>query len=157
VRDSNLGAKMSRYLADQISSDPRITVMTDTEIRELRGDEFLTSIVVEDTKNGSRTELAVRALFVFIGAQPHSGWPTGVELDKHGFVLTGSDLDTGDDQTTQLRHRPILQTSQPGIFAAGDVRRGATRRVAAAIGEGAIAVALVNQYIANAGYAATHL
>ncbi|HUO36856.1 MAG TPA: hypothetical protein VMU34_02970 [Mycobacterium sp.] len=88
-------------------------------------------------------------MFVFIGAQPQSSFVTGVvELDKHGFVLTGSHLDTGDDEATQVGQRSILQTSQPGSFAAGDVRRGATRRVAAAIGEGAIAVALVNQYLA---------
>ncbi len=156
VRDSDLGAKMSRYLADQILRDDRITVMTHTEIRKLRGDEFLTSIEVEDTTNRSRAELAVRALFVFIGAEPQSLWLTGVlELDKHGYVLTGSDFDT-EDKATRVGRRSILQTSQPGIFAAGDVRRGATRRVAAAIGEGAIAVALVNQYLISVGRAVSH-
>jgi thioredoxin reductase (NADPH) len=154
VRDDSLGAKMSQYLADQIESDPRITVMTHTEIRELHGDQFLTAIEVEDTTTGSRKDLAVRALFVFIGAEPQSSWLTGsVQLDRHGFVLTGTDLDGPSDQTTPHKHRSILQTSQPGIFAAGDVRRGATRRVAAAMGEGAIAVALVNQFLANAGHA----
>jgi thioredoxin reductase (NADPH) len=93
-------------------------------------------------------------LFVFIGAEPQSSWLTGsVQLDRHGFVLTGTDLDGSSDQTTPHKHRWILQTSQPGIFAAGDVRRAATRRVAAAMGEGAIAVALVNQFLANAGHA----
>ncbi|SPM28728.1 FAD-dependent oxidoreductase [Mycobacterium terramassiliense] len=157
VRDSDLGAKMSRYLADQISRDHRITVMTHTEVRELRGDDVLTSIVVEDNENGSRTELAVRTLFVFIGAQPQSAWLAGeVALDTHGFVLTGSDLDSGEDRMDRARHPSILQTSQPGIFAAGDVRRGATRRVAAAMGEGAIAVASVNQYLADVGHAVRH-
>ena len=157
VRDHSLGAKMSQYLADQIEGDPRITVMTHTEIRELHGDQFLTAIEVEDTTTGSRKDLAVRALFVFIGAEPQSSWLTGaVELDRHGFVLTGTDLGGPFDQTTPDKHRSILQTSQPGIFAAGDVRRGATRRVAAAMGEGAIAVALVNQYLANAGHAVRH-
>src|SRR5271163_4719575 len=157
VRDRNLGAKMSRYLADQILSDARIKVMTHTEICELRGDRFLTSIEVEDTADGSRKDLAVRALFVFIGAEPQSSWLTGVvELDKHGFVLTGSDLDTGADDAAPVAHRFLLQTSEPGIFAAGDVRHGATRRVAAAMGEGAIAVRLVNQYLANVGHAVKH-
>jgi thioredoxin reductase (NADPH) len=74
VRDRNLDAKMSRYLADQIESNGRITVMTHTEIRELHGDEFLTSVEVEDTTTGSRKQLEARALFVFIGAQPQSSW-----------------------------------------------------------------------------------
>jgi thioredoxin reductase (NADPH) len=75
------------------------------------------------------------------------------QLDRYGFVLTGTDVHGPPDQ---YKHQSILQTSQPGIFAAGDVRRGATRRVAAAMGEGAIAVALVNQYLANAGHATHH-
>jgi thioredoxin reductase (NADPH) len=157
VRDRNLRAKMSHYLADEIESNPRIKVMTHTEIRELRGDQFLAAVVVEDTTTGSRADLAVRALFVFIGAEPQSSWLTGVvQLDRYGFVLTGTDVDGPPDQTPPHKHRSILQTSQPGIFAAGDVRRGATRRVAAAMGEGAIAVALVNQYLANAGHAMHH-
>jgi thioredoxin reductase (NADPH) len=151
VRDRNLDAKLSRYLADQIESNGRITVMTHTEIRELHGDEFLTSVEVEDTTTGSRKHLEARALFVFIGAQPQSSWLSGlVELDDHGFVLTGTDLDRRSGDRTECVQPSILQTSQPGIFAAGDVRRGATRRVAAAMGEGAIAVALVNQYLADA-------
>jgi thioredoxin reductase (NADPH) len=158
VRDHSLDAKMSRYLADQIEGDGRITVMTHTEIRELRGDEYLTSVEVQDTTTGSRKKLEARAMFVFIGAQPQSSWLSGlVELDDHGFVLTGTDLDRGSGVGTQRVQPSILQTSQPGIFAAGDVRRGATRRVAAAMGEGAIAVALVNQYLANAGHTVRHV
>ena len=112
---------------------------------------------MQDTTTGSRKDLAVRALFVFIGAEPQSSWLAGaVQLDRHGFVLTGTDLDGPSGQPTPRSRRSILQTSQPGIFAAGDVRRGATRRVAAAMGEGAIAVALVNQYLANAGHAVRH-
>ena len=96
-------------------------------------------------------------MFVFIGAEPQSSWLNGVvELDNHGFVLTGTDLDRRSDEPTRLGQRSILQTSQPGIFAAGDVRRGATRRVAAAMGEGAIAVALVNEYLASVGHAVRH-
>lgn len=146
----------SGYLAEQIVSESRIKVMTHTQIRELHGDAHLTSIEVEGTVDGSRTDLTVRALFVFIGAHPQSAWLTGViELDEHGFVLTGSDLET-DDGSLPVRHRSILETSEQGIFAAGDVRRGATRRVAAAMGEGAIAVALVNQYLAKGGHAVRH-
>ena len=111
---------MSQYLADQIESDGRITVLTHTEIRELHGDEFLNSIEVEDTTTGSRKELAVRALFVFIGAEPQSSWLNGVVgLDNHGFVLTGTDLDRRSDEPTRLGRRSILQTSQPGISRQG--------------------------------------
>jgi thioredoxin reductase (NADPH) len=93
-----------------------------------RVDEFLTSVEIDDTTTGSRTQLTARALFVFIGAQPQSSWLTGlVELDNHGFVLTGSDLERGLGETTRQGQRSILATSQPGIFATGDVRRGATQ------------------------------
>jgi thioredoxin reductase (NADPH) len=157
VRDRNLGAKMSKYLADEVEDDPRITVMTHAEVRELRGDQLFAAVVVEDNETGACTELVVRALFVFIGAEPQSSWLTGVvQLDRYGFVLTGADVDRPSDQPTPHEYRSILQTSQPGIFAAGDVRRGATRRVAAAMGEGAIAVAAVNRYLTSAGHAIHH-
>jgi thioredoxin reductase len=98
----------------------------------------------------ARTDLAVRALFVFIGPRPQPSLLTGVvPLDPYGFVLTGTDVDGRSDQITPLEQRSILQTSQSRIFAAGVVRRGATRRVAAAMGEGPVAVALVNQYLAR--------
>src|SRR5262249_34853430 len=146
VRDRNLGAKMSKYLVDEVEDDPRITVMTHTEVRELRGDRFLAAAVVEDNETGACTEVAGQGLFVFIGADPQSSWLTGVvQLDRHGFVLTGADVDGPSDQPTPHEYRSIVQTSQPGIFAAGDARRGATRRVAAARGEGAIAIAAVNR------------
>ncbi|PPJ14408.1 cyclic nucleotide-binding protein [Nocardia nova] len=153
IRDENLGAKMSRYLADQVSRNRRIEVLTHIEVRALHGDEFMTSIEVEDTRTGSRCALAARALFVFIGAQPQTAWLSdAVQLDDHGFVLTGSDLGPGNDRSPGTARRSILETSAAGIFAAGDVRRGATRRVAAAMGEGSIAVALVNEYLARAGH-----
>jgi thioredoxin reductase (NADPH) len=132
-------------LADQISRDRCITVMTHTQIRELRGEEFLTSIVVEDRDNVSRTELAVRALFVFIGAQPQSAWLARREARRARV------------RTNRLRFRQ----RRPSAGPAGDIRGwrpalDATRRVAAAMAEGAIAVASVNAYLANAGHAARH-
>jgi thioredoxin reductase (NADPH) len=143
---------MSRYLVDQLHRAKPVRVMTGSEVRELRGGRYLTSIQVQDKLTGSCSELAVRALFVFIGAVPQTSWLSGIaELDQHGFVLTGSDVDSSGAPGTNNRNRAILETSVPGMFAAGDVRRGATRRVAAAMGEGAIAVALVNQYLTSIG------
>ena len=104
VRDHSLGAKMSQYLADQIEGDPRITVMTHTEIRELHGDQFLTAIEVEDTTTGSRKDLAVRALFVFIGAEPQSSWLTGaVELDRGPGATRPDSACTGPARASRAR------------------------------------------------------
>jgi thioredoxin reductase (NADPH) len=153
VRDHDLGAKMSRYLVEQISGNHRIVVMTDTEVRELLGDHrYLTSIEVRNNATGAQKKLAVRTLFVFIGAQPQTAWLSGLaELDRRGFIYTGADLQSVAAEGAENRRRSILETSVPGLFAAGDVRSGATRRVAAAMGEGAIAVALAGQYLTRTG------
>jgi len=157
VRDHDLGAKMSRYLVEQIDGNHRIVVMTDTEVRELLGDHrYLTSIEVRNNATGAQKKLAVRTLFVFIGAQPQTAWLSGLaELDRRGFIYTGADLQSVAAEGTENRRRSILETSVPGLFAAGDVRSGATRRVAAAMGEGAIAVALAGQYLTSTGRTVT--
>jgi thioredoxin reductase (NADPH) len=105
---------------------------------------------------GGRRTLDVRALFVFIGAEANTGWLKGiVELDERGFVLTGRELESSvlDDDTWRERSREpfLLETSLPGVFAAGDVRSGSIKRCASAVGEGAMAVRLVHQYLADAG------
>jgi thioredoxin reductase (NADPH) len=157
VRDHELGAKMSRYLVEQINNNHHIVVMTDTEVRELLGDDrSLASIAVRNNATGAQQTLAVRTLFVFIGAQPQTAWLSGLaELDKHGFIYTGADLQSVPVPGSEDRPRSILETSVPGLFAAGDVRSGATRRVAAAMGEGAIAVALAGQYLTGTGRTVT--
>jgi thioredoxin reductase (NADPH) len=157
VRDHELGAKMSRYLVEQIDGNHRIVVVTDTEVHELLGDDrYLTSIEVRNNATGAQKTLAVRTLFVFIGAQPQTAWLSGLaELDKHGFIYTGADLQSVPVPGSENGPRSILETSVPGLFAAGDVRSGATRRVAAAMGEGAIAVALAGQYLTNTGRTVT--
>ncbi len=134
AREADLDENMSRYLVDRISKHPRIDVRTGSEVRELRGDLGLTSVVVEGPEG--RHAVEAKALFVFIGASPQVEWLAGlVRLDEHGFVTTGDDALS-------------LETSLPGVFAAGDVRRGSTKRVAAAVGEGAMAVRLVHEYFA---------
>ncbi|WP_370178590.1 FAD-dependent oxidoreductase [Rhodococcus wratislaviensis] len=150
IRGDDLGKSMSRYLVDQIEHHPRVTVHRNTEIRAVHGQKYLDEIVVEDNRTGDQDTIRVHALFVFIGATPHTGWlADAIELDDHGFVLTGMDAvhARGDG------NRPIsaglsrtLETSRPGLFAAGDVRRGSVKRVASAVGEGAMAVRQIHEY-----------
>ena len=140
VRGDDLGENMSRYLVDRIERHPRVEVMMCTEVRDVVGDKTLEAVVVENNRNGERRELAARALFVFIGATPHTTWLSDtVALDVDGFVLTGTDADEFRAENV-WRHisRPplVLETSRPGVFAVGDVRRGSTKRMASAVGEG---------------------
>ncbi len=150
VRGSDLGQDMSRYLVDQIVRNPRVTVLLCTEVRQLTGEKGdLRQLLVEDNSSGRFQELPVRALFVFIGAAPGTGWLTGsVELDEHGFVLTGQSAfaaaTTAAGRGTGRRPM-LLETSWPGVFAAGDVRSGSVKRVASAVGEGAMAIRMVHE------------
>jgi thioredoxin reductase (NADPH) len=141
VREEELTEHMSRYLADRIERNDAITVLRHSEVRELVGDDMLEAVVVEDRHTGERQRVDARALFVFIGADPCTGWLTGeVALDQDGYVLTGASA--GSPRW--------LETSRPGVFAAGDVRSGSARRVAAAVGEGAVAVRLVHEHLRSA-------
>ncbi len=157
IRGDDLGKSMSRYLVDRISGAENIELLTGTEIRELSGEDRLEGITVEDNRSGARRTLGARALFVFIGARANTGWLQGaVELDERGFVLTGRELDgpvleREDDWQERSREPFLLETSMPGVFAAGDVRSGSIKRCASAVGEGAMAVKLVHQYLADAG------
>jgi thioredoxin reductase (NADPH) len=140
-REDRLEENMSRYLADRIERNPRIELRLHTEVRELVGDDVLEDIVVEDRQSGERNRIGARYLFVFIGATPHTGWLADrVRLDADGYVITGGD------------GRRMLETSVPGVFAAGDVRSGAIKRVASAVGEGSMAVRYVHEHLgARAG------
>ena len=149
IRGGDLGKSMSRYLVDEIGNNDRVEVVTHHEVVELKGDQELEGVVVRDTRSGEHSELPVKALFVFIGASPHTEWLRGhVALDEHGFVLTGTDI--GDEQLSGFNgQRPyFLETSQAGIFAVGDVHSGSIKRVASAVGEGSMAVRLVHQRLA---------
>jgi thioredoxin reductase (NADPH) len=146
VREHDLAEYMSRYLIDQVRRITNVQVMLGTEVRELLGDQALEAIAVEDNRTGARRILPARAFFVFIGVAPCVGWLGGfVDLDDHGFVRTGPDapLTAGAAAGAETGwQRSVLETSQPGIFAAGDVRSGSAKRVAAAVGEGAMAIRL---------------
>ncbi len=150
VREQDLGESMSRYLADRIQRNPAVEVVLHSEIRELIGDQALEALVIEDIDNGERRRIEARALFVFIGAEPHTEWLRGkVALDEGGYVLTGPEAASATDERSNgvSRSPMLLETSLSGVFAAGDVRSGSVQRVAAAVGDGAIAIRLVHQFL----------
>jgi thioredoxin reductase (NADPH) len=154
IRGDDLGKSMSRYLADRIMDAENVAVLANTEVRELVGEDRLEGVVVEDNRSGERRTLGARGLFVFIGAEANTGWLEGaVELDERGFILTGVALDRSalqGDVWQDLSRQPfLLETSLPGVFAAGDVRSGSIKRCASAVGEGSMAVRLVHQYLAH--------
>jgi thioredoxin reductase (NADPH) len=156
IRGDDLGKSMSRYLVDRVTDAKNVELLPNTEVRELMGEDRLEGVVVEDNRSGARRTLGARALFFFIGAEANTGWLQGaVELDKRGFVLTGRELDGSaleEDAWRGLSRKPYpLETSLPGVFAAGDVRSGSIKRVASAVGEGSMTVRLVHQYLADTG------
>lgn len=156
IRGDDLGKSMSRYLIDRVQRHANIELLPNTEIRELNGHDFLEAIVVQNNRSGKSRSVSAKALFVFIGARANTGWLRGaVQLDKRGFVLTGSGLDASTlqkDCWQELGRDPyLLETSMPGVFAAGDVRSGSIKRCASAVGEGAMAVGLVHQYLTESG------
>jgi thioredoxin reductase (NADPH) len=150
IRGGDLGKSMSRYLVDEIERREQVEVCTHCEIVALAGEPALASTLVRDTRTGETRELETHALFVFIGASPHTDWLDGqVATDEHGFLLTGRDVQ-GEDLAAYGSEQPLfLESSQPGVFAVGDVHSGSVKRVASAVGEGSMAVRLVHQRLAT--------
>ena len=150
VRGASLAASMSQYLIDRIAATPNIELRAHTELTQLRGnlEEGLTAVSWRDQQTGSEEDRPIRHVFLFVGADPETGWleGCGVVVDSHGFVLTGQ-------ATAGLVAGPVpapLESTVPGVFAVGDVRAGSVKRVGGAIGEGAAVVALIHQYLAAA-------
>lgn len=147
VRGQDLSNSMSRYLIDRISNTPNIEILAHTELCALRGDRAsgLTGASWRDRRDGSQCDRDIRNLFLFIGADPETRWleGCGVATDANGFVLTGPEA-----AVTGAPSPRALETSVPGVFAAGDVRAGSIKRVGGAIGEGAAVVAMIHQYLA---------
>jgi thioredoxin reductase (NADPH) len=150
IRGDDLGKSMSRYLADRIEAHPAITVRTDTQVAGLRGGPELEGLTVEN--GDGKDELACSGLFSFIGATPNSGWLSGcAAFDPTGFVRTDRSLEPADlgVEWDALGRDPLpFETSQPGLFAVGDLRSGSMKRVASAVGEGSAAVRSVHEHLA---------
>lgn len=151
VRGDSLTRDMSRYLADRIERS-RVEVLLDTEVRALEGEGTLEGVIAENERTGERLRLPARAMFVFIGADPHTGWLRDcVALDHDGFVLTGPAAAPALPEGEREPRPPLLlETSRPGVLAAGDVRSGSIKRVASAVGEGSMAVRLVYDFLERA-------
>ena len=151
VRSGALAVGMSQYLVDQIEAIPNIQVMHHAEVVRVHGEQRLDTIEVQNRDTGEVQCLPAAAMFIFIGAVPRTSLAGDlVERDSAGFILTGPDLLENGERPKgwTLRRDPyLLETSCPGIFAAGDVRHGSVKRVASAVGEGAVSVALVHQYL----------
>ncbi len=153
IRGETLETSMSRYLIDQIERNPRITVTPRTQVTALLGKDQLEGVELLETSRPQTSVLAVRGLFVFIGAQPSTGWLAGqLAEDTHGFLLTGSSIP--EAQLDDRNRTPLfLETSRPGVFAVGDVRSGSVKRAATAIGDGSMAVRLVFERLQATGSA----
>ncbi|HET6945935.1 MAG TPA: FAD-dependent oxidoreductase [Gaiellaceae bacterium] len=146
-RGDTLAKSMSRYLIDQLATRPNIRIAFRTEVVAAHGDESLEAIDVRNSATGETTRLDSGGLYIFIGADAETGWlPPEIALNRHGYVLTGSDV-AADGAWTLDRDPYLLETSVPGIFAVGDVRCGPVKRVATAVGEGSMAIAFVHQYL----------
>jgi thioredoxin reductase (NADPH) len=152
VRGESL-AGMSEYLANELGRTPNVAVRLGVEVVDGEGDARLEAVTLRHRAGGELERLPASALFVHIGAEPHTEWLQGsVARDRRGYVLTGADLLAGGRPAGDwpLSRPPLLlETSLPGVFAAGDVRHGSTKRVASAVGEGATAIQLVHQYLAE--------
>ena len=153
VRADSLAKDMSRYLIDQIDSTTNIEVKTSTRVIAVQGKQHLESITIVNDITQEEQTLPATALFIYIGAEPHTNWLRGVvQVDEKGFIPTGSDL-VHEGQVPKgwlLNREPFhLETSISGIFAVGDVRHGSVKRVASSVGEGSMAVMFIHRYLDN--------
>ena len=151
VRSASLAASMSRYLIRRIEESPNVIVQPHTEIVALEGNHHLDSVHWRNSKTGQTEKHNIRHIFVMTGADPNTGWLNGcIVLDAKGFINTGPDLSAENLSATgwSLKRQPyLLETSLPGVFAAGDVRGGSIKRVASAVGEGSTAISFVHKII----------
>jgi thioredoxin reductase (NADPH) len=151
VRDASLKETISRYLEDRLASTPNVHVLANSEVTALDGDDVLRKITVTNRLTGSQREFATRWLFVCLGGMPNTVWAeeVGIARDDAGYLKTGPDLDRPLKKWPLDRGPYYLETSIPGVFAAGDVRHGSVKRCASAVGEGAMAVTFVHRYLAS--------
>jgi thioredoxin reductase (NADPH) len=152
VRGEALSATMSQYLEDQISATKNIAVKVNSKVVEVRGSDCCEQLVIENTKSGDRETVPARALLIYAGAVPRTEWLAGVvERDAQGYVISGQHLLQRESRRPQGwnvdRDPYYLETSIPGIFVAGDVRHRSAKGVTSGVGEGAMAVKLVHEYL----------
>ncbi len=139
VRKDGLGATMSSYLSERIEEDPRIDIITNTQIKSLSGENSLSSVELINDRDGSTRTIDTSSLFILIGAVPNTDWlEKTIRLDDKGFIITGSDVN---------QDAYPYETSWPGIFAVGDIRSGSVKRVASAVGEGSVVISYVHKYL----------
>lgn len=153
VREPSLRVNMSEYLVQAIEETDNITVQPNTEVKAVEGENKLDAVVICNVESGEPHTEPATTMFIFIGGAPQTDWLDGLlARDEHGFILTGRDLladDRRPDNWTEDRDPLPLETSVPGIFAAGDVRHGSVKRMASAVGEGAMAVQFIHQYLSQ--------
>ncbi|BDI23140.1 NAD(P)/FAD-dependent oxidoreductase [Herbiconiux sp. L3-i23] len=153
VRGPDLASTLSDYLEQRVRRAPNIDIRLDTRVSRLDGDTALAGLELEDARTGRREEVAADRLFVCIGGSPDTAWaePTDIVCDERGYMVTGPDIDAAALSKVWPLERPpfFLETSVPGAFAAGDVRHGSVKRVASAVGEGAMAVTFAHRYLAE--------
>lgn len=151
VRASSLATRMSRYLVDEIARTPNVDVRVSTTLECAEGESHLEQITVRDKESGRIEDLPVESVFSFIGARPRTDWLADViHRDDDGYLLTGQELEGLLDESWDLPRAPmLLETGVPGVFAAGDVRAHSVKRIASAVGEGALAVTQIHQYAAG--------
>jgi thioredoxin reductase (NADPH) len=154
IRGDSLKTTLSEYLVDRIRAAQNVEVLPRTEVIELHGDSSLAAITLRDSRTGETRMVETGSLFLCLGGVPHTEWAdeVGIVRDQEGYLLTGPDLlkDGKWPNNWQLDRAPYyLETSMPGIFAAGDVRHGSVKRCASAVGEGAMAVTFVHRYLTN--------
>jgi thioredoxin reductase (NADPH) len=152
IRGESLRSTLSQYLLERIAAAPNIEVLARTEVTALHGNGTLQEVTLRDTATGRERRVRTRWLFVCIGGDPQTQWAEGIGMvrDESGYIVTGSDLlrnGAGKPHWPLDREPYYLETSIPGVFAAGDVRHNAVRRCAAAVGEGAMAVAFVHRVL----------
>jgi len=157
VRGNNIANKMSDYLSRRVEARENIEILYNTEIRKMSGGKKLEQIELENTRTGERQVVRTPAVFSMVGARPCTDWlPPDIERDEKGFIKTGSDVVEAPAWRENKRRPAPLETSLPGIFAAGDVRSGSVKRCAAAVGEGGMAVAGVHMSLASRRNASTN-
>ncbi len=154
VRSGELSSTMSRYLVQRLEENPGVNMHYQTEITALEGDGHLERVTWRDRRKEEESTHEIRHVFIMTGASPRTEWLRGcLALDEKGFILTGRDLDaagSGENPPWRLGRAPqMLETSLPGVFAVGDVRAGNVKRVASAVGEGAISIHLVHRALAE--------